>query len=139
MTAPIDFGLCPSCGEPEADCSCAVDDSLTDLRMVEAFARHQPPLDLWALSRIDELTERGDLVEILDQILDQPGRESLRVYLDYATGRTFAVPRWVEDAVEVADVLAHPGSDPRTAAALTPWPPAPTIVTGDARPGGGSA
>lgn len=131
MSTAFDADTCQGCGEPGDECVCWEEEDPFDGRLLDAFARHHPPLDLLGLDTFSEVVDRGCLVEVIGP----GGRVSLRVYLDDASGTTYAVPHFVQCencADDVADWLA----DPDTAADLTPWPQPHRAATS---PAGGSS
>ncbi len=124
MTAGSQPSLCLGCSEIEDECACwEAEQDAWDPRLLDAFTRHEPPLDLSALSTRTELGESGCLVEVIDN----RGWISLRVYFDDEEGDVYLVPGHVEWAHEMAELVAD--DDP----ALMLWPDRPAGSGPEAR------
>lgn len=116
MTAGSQPSLCLGCSEIRDECVCwEAEQDAWDPRLLDAFNRHEPPLDLSALSTRTELGETGCLVEVIDI----RGWISLRVYFDDEAGDVYLVPGHVEWAHEMAELVED--DDP----ALVLWPELP--------------
>jgi hypothetical protein len=102
MTAGSQPSLRPGRSEIKDKCVCGVADrEARDIRLAAAFNRHEPPLDLSALCARTELGETGCLVEVIDY----RGRISRRVYSDDEMGDVYLVPRHVEYAKKMAELV----------------------------------
>jgi hypothetical protein len=102
MTAGSQPSLCPGCSEISDECVCwEADHDAWDPRLLAAFNRHEPCLDLSALCTRTELGETGCLVEVIDE----RGWISLRVYFDDEEGDVYLVPQHVEYAEEMAELV----------------------------------
>jgi hypothetical protein len=126
MTPGSQPSLRPGCSEIKDKCVCGVaEPEACDIRLVAAFHRHEPHLDLAALCARTELGETGRLVEVIDG----RGRISLRVYFDDEMGDVNLVPRHVEYAKKMAELVrdAEPElilwPDRHVASASEPRPP----------------
>lgn len=116
MTAGSQPSLCLGCSEIRDECVCwEAEQDAWDTRLVSAFNRHEPPIDLSALSTRTELGETGCLVEVIDDC----GWISLRVYFDDEGGDVYLVPRHVECAEEMAELVRDVESE------LILWPDLP--------------
>ena len=92
-----------------------------DPRLVEAFAQHDPPLELAELNTLTEFGHTGCLIEVIDE----HGMSWVRVYFDEISGDVYSVPLDVDDVDEMVNVLA---ADERSGE-LTRWPDQPIIST----------
>ena len=113
MTPGPEPSLCPGCTEIEDECVCWEEEQdAWDPRLLAAFTRHQPPLDLNGLTTLTEFGEGGCLVEVIDA----GGWISLRVYFDEEEGEVYRVPPHVECAEDMAELIRDSESE------LTVWP-----------------
>lgn len=119
--AAPDDGVCDGCGEPREECVCWEDEEVWDPRLVEAFAQHDPPLELAELNTLTEFGHTGCLIEVIDE----HGMSWVRVYFDEISGDVYSVPLDVDDVDEMVNVLA---ADERSGE-LTRWPDQPIIST----------
>ena len=124
MTARPD-DECRGCREPVEQCVCwVIEQDGYDPRLLAAFARHTPPLDLSTLSTRTEQGEQGWLVEVVDDLVPP-----IRVYLDDVSGQVVNVPPWIEWAEQMAALSNQPHRRRR----LTTWPERPSSPAGRCR------
>lgn len=84
--------ICEGCAEPDEECICwQIEQEAYDPRLLAAFGRHRPPLDLNSLATLCEPSDDGWLLEVID-----PTMPAIRVYLDDATGEIYNVPPGVQ-------------------------------------------